>query len=137
MSDSVDNTLRFQAITFGVDQDTDSVVVGFEMDRRPGHDSRGLILSRATSEHDHGEREVYVEFGEPQQHCMYGGIEKARSTPGYLRIQFTDAGAEEMTGLRAIEVDYDEVAEVVPELLAALDYIFDGFGGYKRDAEPE
>jgi hypothetical protein len=136
MSDTVDNTLRFQAMTCGVDRDTDAVTVGFEMDRRPGHDSRGLLVSRATPEHDKGDG-VYVEFGEPQQHCMYGGIERARSTPGHFRIRFTEAGAEQMAGLRAIEVDYDEGAEVVPELLNALDYIFEGFGGYSTDTEPD
>src|SRR5262245_27872845 len=33
MNSPVDNTLRFRAMTFGVDRDTDSVTVGFEMDR--------------------------------------------------------------------------------------------------------
>jgi hypothetical protein len=110
-------------------------MVGFEMDRRPGHDSRGLIVSRATPEHDDGDG-VYVEFGEPQQHCMYGGIEKARSVPGHFRIQFTEVGAKQMAGIRAIEVDYDEAANVVPDLLSALDYIFDGLGGYSTSSKP-
>src|SRR5262245_20039763 len=105
MSGAVDNTLQFHALTFGVDRDTDAVTVGFEMDRRPGHYSRGLIVSRATPEHDDGEG-IYVEFGEPQQHCMYGGIALACSTPGLFRIQFTEEGAKQMAGLRTIEVSY-------------------------------
>src|SRR6266436_1901306 len=135
MNDPADHALRFQAMTFGVDRDADAVTVGFEMDRRPGDDSRGLLVSRAAPEHDDGDG-VYVEFGEPQQHCMYGGIEKAHSTPGHFRIQFTEAGAKQMAGLRAIEVDYDEGAEGVPDLLGALDYIFEGFAGYNTDTEP-
>ena len=134
MNDRVGNTLRFRAMTFGVDRDTDSVTVGFEMDRRPGHDSRGLLVSRATPEHDDGEG-IYVEFGEPQQHCMYRCVAAARSTPGYFRIEFTEAGAEQMAGLRTIEVDYDQAAEVVPDLLNALDYIFAGSGGYSTDTQ--
>lgn len=135
MNGAPDNSIRFRAITYGADRDTDAVTVGFEMDRRPGHDSRGLLVSRATPEHDDRDG-VYVEFGEPQQHCMYGGIEKARSTPGHFRIQFTEAGARQMAGLQSIEVDYDEGAEGVPDLLAALDYIFQGFAGYNGDTEP-
>ena len=61
---------------------------------------------------------------------MYGGIETAQSSTGHFRIQFTDAGAKQMAGLRAIEVDYNQAAEEVPELLSALDYIFAGFAGY-------
>jgi len=133
MSDPVENVVRFRAMTFGADRDTDSVTVGFEMDRRPGHDSRGLTVSRATPEHDDGEG-VYVEFGEPQQYSMYGGIETARSTPGHFRVQFTTAGAEQMAGIRAIEVDYDVGADVVPDLLDALDYIFASLDGYSKGA---
>jgi hypothetical protein len=64
MNGAIDNTVRFHAITFGADRDTDAVTVGFEMDRRPGHDSRGLLISRATREPDDAAG-VYVEFGEP------------------------------------------------------------------------
>jgi len=135
MSDTTDSILRFRAMTFGVDRNKDAVTVGFEMDRRPGHDSRGLLVSRGTPEHGTGEG-VYVEFGEPQQHCMYGGIERARSTPGHFRIQFTEVGTQQMAGFRAIEVEYDAVAEAVPDLLNALDYIFEGFGGYGSGTEP-
>ena len=134
MSETPDNSVRFEAITFGVDRDTDTVCVGFEMDRRPDRDSRGLILSRATPEHsrDHGDG-IYVEFGEPQQYGMDGGIASARSTAGHFSIQFTEDGAKQMAGIRAIEVNYDKDAEVVPDLLNALDYIFEGFAGYNTD----
>lgn len=132
MNGAADNTVRFRAITFGADCDSDAVTVGFEMDRRPGHDSRGLLVSRAAPEQDHGDG-VCVEFGEPQQHCMYGGIEKVDSTPGHFRIQFTEAGAKQIAGIRAIEVDYEQDAKGVAELLAALDYIFKDFAGYKRE----
>src|SRR2546426_7106971 len=129
MSVPSEKALHFRAITFGVDRNTDTVCVGFEMDRRPGHDSRGLLVSKGSPEHKDDD-EVYVEFGEPQQYCMYGGIDTVQSAPGKFRIQFTEKGAGEMAGLRVIEVDYDRAAEVVPDLLSALDYIFEGLSGY-------
>jgi len=136
MSLPAENSLHFRAMTFGVDR-TYAVTVGFEMDRRPGHDSRGLLISRALPEDCKDDDSVYVEFGEPQQHCMEGGIERVESVPGVFRIWFTDAGSQKMAGLRAIEIDYDNTAPVVPELLSALDYIFYGFDGYARNAEPD
>jgi hypothetical protein len=129
-------SIRFQAITFGVDRDDNGVTVGFEMDRRPGHDSRGLIVSRGRPAHYEKEDEVYVEFGEPQQYCMYGGIESAHSRPGNFRIQFTDKGTQEMGGFEVIEVDYEHPSKTAPEILQALEYIFEGFDAYGSEKEP-
>jgi len=77
---------------------------------------------------------VHVEYGEPQQYCMEGGIERVESAAGTFRIWFTEAGSHEMAGVRSIEVDYDDAAEGVRDLLDALDYIFHGFDGYRNAA---
>jgi hypothetical protein len=128
---SEESVLRFRAMTFGVDR-AHAVTVGFEMDRRPGHDSRGLLISRAFPENREHDSSVYVEFGEPQQYCMEGGIERVESAPGLFRIEFTEVGAGEMAGLRTIEIVYD--AAEGRDVLDALDYIFRGFDGYTRNA---
>jgi hypothetical protein len=88
------------------------------------------LVSRALPED--GEPSVYVEFGEPQQYCMEGGIERVESSPGIFRIEFTEAGAREMGGLRTVEILYD--GPEVSEAFDALDYIFHGFDGYTRNA---
>ena len=116
-------------MTFGVDR-THAVTVGFEMDRRPGHDSRGFLVSRTLPQDREQDRSVYVEFGEPQQHCMEGGIERVKSEPGIFQIWFTEAGARRMAGLRVIEIEYDATAPQTPEVLNALDDIFRGLDGY-------
>ena len=126
MSALAETSLRFRAVTFGVDR-THAVTVGFEMDRRPGHDSRGLLVSKALPEDCEPDSTVHVEYGEPQQYCMEGGIERVESAAGTFRIWFTEAGSHEMAGVRSIEVDYDDAAEGVRDLLDALDYIFHGF----------
>ena len=126
-----ESVLRFQAMSFGVDR-RDAVTVGFEMERRQGHDSRGILISRALREDGRHDSSVYVEFGEPQQYCMEGGIKKVDAGLGILRIEFTEAGALKMAGLRTVEILYDGSA--APDILDALDYIFQGFDGYIRNA---
>jgi hypothetical protein len=116
-------------MTFGVDR-KHALTVGFEMDRRPGHDSRGFLVSRTLPEDREQDRSVYVEFGEPQQHCMEGGIEQVKSEPGFLQVRFTETGARIMAGFRIIEIEYDTTAPQTPEVLDALDDIFRGLDEY-------
>ena len=126
-------TPTFHAGFVSIEDHGDFLLVGLVDDELAVGDY--LMLQRAYEFDEQdlriGHDKVYIERNDQGYSC-YGGIERFEVAPSTVRIRFDDHGTQVMSGVRDMEVTFDEAR--FQDLRIALQQCFKGFSCYSESA---